>query len=533
MKRYTHTGIISFAYFFIALLGIALTFSACKKAEEIPVDPYAGGKQPLGVRFLLTAPEVYGNQITFNVTGLLPYKDEAHLVINNMEAQITEITASTVTVSLPANVSSGSAVLVIKDQIFFGPMISISGKTEIDETFNPAGANSSVNQIMPLTNGNLLMVGGFTNYGDAATTTRFTNGIVTTSANGRYVNGINAGTGTNGILTSVVKLANGQYMVGGLFSSYNKRKSINNITRLNANGSLDTTIVELVNLTPLEPKNSYDTVAKFNGGVMGFVNKIYLHNNQLILQGNFSNYAEYYYERSTRDRKLVDYTKVNNIMRMSLDGKMDSTYNWDKAANTPLEAGNGPVNGSVMLADGSLLLVGGFTRYQNQTANNIVKINPQGRVDGSFTATANGEITSIRYIPSTGKYMLAGLFSTYNNIPANGLVRINADGSIDPTFTALSMDGYPSFAAQLSNGKVIVSGQFARYNGIVRQGFMILNADGSLAEGYNNTGQFSGYISDIYETTNSVGYTTVILAGSIFTFDTKPVKNIIRIVLKP
>lgn len=532
MKKQTYTR--SFTYFFMTVLGLALSLSACKKAKEIPVDPYAGGKEALGVRFLTNSPLVEGNAVTFSATGLLPYKDQLHLLINNMETQVTEITNNSITVTLPNNVSSGSAVIIIKDQIFFGPMVPVGGKTELDAAFEPVGANGSINQIFPMPNGNLLLVGGFTNYGNMASATRFTNGIVTTTANGRYINGLNAQKGASGTLTSILKLNNGQYMVGGVFYAYNDRKSINGITRLNTNGSLDTSIVELVNLTPEEPKNAYDTVAKFNGGVTGIVNKVYLHNNQLILQGSFSNYGEYFYERSTRDRKLIEFTKVNNLLRMSLDGKMDSTYNWDYAAKKPLEAGNGSVNGSVMLADGSLLLVGGFTRYQAQAANYIVKINPQGKVDGTFNASANGSIYSIRYNSNTGKYMLAGAFTQYNNVAVNGMVRINADGSIDPTFTALGMgSGFPTFAAQLSNGKIIVAGTFGYYNNIVRQGFMILNADGTLAEGYNNTGTFSGFISDIYESTNNLGYTTVILAGNIFTFDTKRVNNIIRIVLKP
>lgn len=521
-------------HFLFVLMFAAAGFTACKKTEPLPPDPYAGGKEALGIRFLTTAAVIDGNSMTFSATGLVPYKDKVHLLINNVEATITAVTANSVTVTVPNNLSSGPAVIIVDDQIFFGPMVNIAGKTEVDATFSSLGANSTISQVLPLPNGNLMMVGSFSNYAQAASEKQPINGIVLTNQNGTYLSTLSAGEGANGSITSIARLSSGQFMIGGWFTSFNDRKGISGVTRLNANGSLDTTRVEVVNLTPLIPNNSYDTVARFNGGISGIASKLFIHNDQIIVQGNFNNYAEHFYERSTRDRKVVGYTKINNVLRMSLEGKMDSTYNFDKAAGTPLEAGNGSVYDAAIQPDGKLIMVGSFTRYQAQTANYILRLDNNGRVDLSFTAAANGPVHSVRYNATSGKYMLAGAFTTYNGMPVNGLARINADGSLDPSFTALNMaGGFPTFAAQLSGGKIIVSGSFTSYNNIIRQGFMILNADGTLAEGYNNTGRFVGSISDIYERTNSLGYPTVIIAGFISTFDARPVNNIVRIVLKP
>lgn len=516
------------------LLAIMLGFSACRKADELPIDPYAGGKQALGIKFNLVAPKADGNQLTYKVTGLLPYKDRVKFYINEVEAIINTITETEVTVTLPDNVSSGGSNLIVDGQIFFGPSVNIKGKTELDASFNAYGSNGSINQIYPLQNGNLMLVGSFTDYASNASTKQPVNRLVLISPNGGYLNTLAAKKGANGPLTSILQLPNGQFIIGGTFSSFNERKSINSLTRLHTNGSLDTAIVELVNTTPLIPANSYDTVANFNGGVTGTVSKVYLFNNKLILQGRFSNYAEYFYERSTRDRKVVGYTKINNLLRLELNGKMDSTYNFDKVTGTAIDAGNGEVTASVMQSDGKLILVGSFTKYQNKTANRIVRIDNDGLVDQSFTAAANASISSIRYSTYNGKYMLAGTFSDFNGAAVNGVVRMNADGSLDPSFNALKFDGgSPAFAAQLSNGKIIVSGTFKKYNGIVRQGFMVLNADGSLADGYNNTGKFQGTIADIYEKNNIQGYPTVILAGNISMFDAKSVNNIVRFILKP
>jgi len=520
-------------FFFVLMLAV-VCFTACKKTEPLPEDPYSGGKEALGIRFLNTAAVIEGNSMTFSATGLIPYKAKLHLLINNVEATVTSVTTNSVTVTTPDNLSSGPAVIIVDGQIFFGPMVNIAGKTEVDATFSNLGANSMISQILPLPNGNLMMVGSFNNYAQAASEKQPINGIVLTNQNGTYLNTLNSKKGANGSINAIARLSNGQLMIGGSLSSFNNRKGMSGVTRLNADGSLDTARVEVVNLTPLIPNNSYDTVARFNGGISGTATKLFIHNNQIIVQGNFNNYAEHFYERSTRDRKVVGYTKINNVLRMSLEGKMDSTYNFDKAAGTALEAGNGSIYDAAIQSDGKLIMVGSFTRYQAQTANYILRLDNNGRVDPSFTASANGPIFSVKYNATNGKYMLAGAFTTYNGTQVNGLVRINADGSIDPSFTALNMGGgFPTFAAQLSGGKIIVSGSFGNYNNIIRQGFMILNADGTLAQGYNNTGRFIGSISDIYEKTNSLGYPTVIIAGYITTFDAKPVNNIIRIVLKP
>jgi len=532
MKRFKDTKCL--VHFLFVLMLATTFFTACKKSEPLPEDPYAGGKEALGIKFLTTTAEVEGNTVTFKVTGLMPYKDRVRLLINEVEAAITVITASSVTATMPSNLSSGPAVITVDDQIFFGPMVNITGKTEIDGTFSNLGANSMINQILPLPNGNLMMVGSFNNYAQAASEKQPINSIVLTNQNGTYLNTLSSRKGANGSITSIARLSSGQFMIAGGFTTFNDRRGISGVTRLNANGSLDSARVEVVNLTPLIPTNSYDTVARFNGGISGIASKLFIHNNQIIVQGGFNNYAEHFYERSTRDRKVVGYTKINNVLRMSMEGKMDSTYNFDKVAGTPFEAGNGSVYDAAIQPDGKLIMVGNFTRYQAQAANYILRLDNNGRVDPSFTAAANAAITSVRYNATTGKYMLAGAFTMYNGVSVNGIVRINADGSIDPSFTAHAISGgFPAFAVQLSGGKIIVSGSFNSYNNIIRQGFMILNADGTLAEGYNNTGRFVGSISDIYERTNSLGYPTVIIAGFISTFDARPVNNILRIVLKP
>lgn len=528
-------------WYFLGLILLTLSHSSCKKSGELANDPYAGGKEPLGIRILNALPKPSsgsaGTEVVWQVTGLMPYKDKVKFYMNDTEARIVEITDKTIKIVLPENVSSGGMTIVVDGQIFFGPTFSVSGKVNLDGTFNHnTGAFGGISQIMPLSNGNLMLVGSLGNFANAGTTKQPINGIVLTSPNGAYVPNPAFGFGAGGWLTSVARLPNGQFMVGGGLSSFNKRRSIGGLTRLNANGSLDTTIVEVVNLTPLEPKNSYDTVAAFNGSVLGSVKKVFAYNNKIITVGNFTNYGEYFYERSTRDNKVIGYTKMDMLLRMEANGKLDLSYNYNPATKSSYEGANGQINDALMEDDGRVILVGSFTRFQGANTNRITRIDNNGLVDPSFkTGTgADGPVIAIRYNAVTQKFLVSGTFKNFNGVPANGLVMLNKDGSVDQSFSIGQLEGGNiMFSAQLSNGLIIVSGSFNKYNGVVRQGFMFLKPDGSLAPGYNNTGAFQGIISDIYETTSPLGFPAVLMVGFISKFNNTPVNNMVKIVYIP
>jgi hypothetical protein len=519
------------------LLLLALSISSCKKANPISEDPYAGGKESLGIKFLSDVSdteEVNGaTRITFEVAGLMPFKDKVKFYINDTEAIITQITDKTISVLFPSGASTGGTTLVVDDQIFFGPAYRVDGKVEIDATFAANTNFASIRQVLPLPNGNLVMVGFFNNYMAAASTKTPINNIVLTNSNGFITSGFSTGKGANDAISSILRLSNGQFIVGGSLTKYNDRDGVSGITRLNANGSLDSARVEVVGAGS---DHSYDTVATFNGGVLGLANKVFNYNNSLYVVGSFNNYAEYFYERSTRDNKVVGYTKINGLLKMNMDGKMDSTYNFDKSANLPYTAGNGPISDAIMQSDGKILLVGSFTNYQGLASNRIVRIGTNGLVDQAYPSGtgADDAINSVTYSATSGKYLVAGIFNNYNGFATKGLVMLNTDGTIDKSFVLKPIEGGSiSRACQLKSGKILAFGSFKKYDGIIRQGFMILNPNGSLAAGYNNTGKFQGIVNDVYESADIFGNPTALIAGSISLFDNQQVSGAVRISLKP
>ncbi len=521
------------------LLLLLIVQVACKKSPVLQEDPYGGGKQPLGIKFTTDEPTPNsgsaGDAVTFKINGLLSHKDKFQFLVNEIEANVTAVTDSTVTVTIPNNASSGGTTVIADGQSFFGPKFTVDGKVSIDATFKAVnGTNGAINDLLQTSDGNYLIVGNFTNFESQAPATPV-NYIALISRDGVFQSSLNSGGGAGSGLQTVNRLDNGQYIIGGSLATYNNRKGINGITRLNSDGSLDSTEVEVINLKPQIPSYGLDTVATFNGGVFGTVVKSFVRDDKITILGNFQNYARYYYFRSTRDFKVADVTKMNQIARLKQDGSMDSTYNFNPATRQGYAGGNGDITDAYMQTDGKIVAVGAFNTFNGIAANRIVRLNTDGSVDQTFAAGtgADGAITSVRYNATTGKIIVAGAFKTFNGKALSGVALLNADGSLVNSFQfGELLGGVANFAAQLNNGKVLVSGNFNKYNSIIRQGFMVLEANGALAAGYNNTGAFQGRITKVLETTSALGNPAVVLVGDFNKFDNTKVGNIVRVELK-
>ena len=543
----------------LMMIIMAVAFSACQKEVEL-IDPYAGGKASLGIEFISKTPVPStaspGDLVELKVKGLEKYKGKFKFYVNEIEAEIVDLTNEMISFRVPENASTGGLWLTLNDsaagidnQTYFGPGLQIEGKVRIDNTFAVVnGANSTIASLLRLPSGNFLLGGAFDDYEKTKTANLPVGRLVQVNSLAAIDNSLKFGLGANGYITSMTRIASGaqtgKFLVGGYFNSFNSRRNtrqnINSLTRLNVDGTLDTTFVDIINLTPNDPTKNKDTVPTFNGGVANFtgssgglvIEKVFSFADQVYVVGNFDRYLKAFYERSTADTKVYDNTLIRQIVRMKSDGSMDSTYRFDVASKTSPASGNGAINDAVQLADGSLILVGSFTTFDGVSKNRIVKIKPDGTLDQTFaTGTgANNEIISIGYNATTNKIVVAGVFTSFNGQPLSGVALLNVDGSLSSGFTFPNLSGgFPGFARQLNSGKIIVAGAFNRYNGILRQGFMVLNSNGSLANGYNNTGVFVGQIFDMIEVTSADGNPAAILVGQILRFNNRATNNIVKV----
>lgn len=527
----------------LMLLVIMITLS-CKKNPGLGEDPYKGGKERLGVSFLENDtdndPGIQGGEYNFRVRGLMAFKDKFEFFLNGQKADVLSLTDSTIRVKIPEYASSGGATVVLEGQTFFGPNLTIEGKVNIDATFKAViGSDYPIYDMFKLPSNDYIIVGSFTNY-ENKNVSKGINRIAKINALGEYVTDFSAkkkaiNVGADGGLLSINQLSGGKFIVTGRFNTFDGMKGINNITRINSDGRLDSAVVRLINPTPDNPSKDQDTVATFNGGVDGRILNSFIKDEKIIVVGDFKNYYRNYYDGSTKGNTVVDVTKMVQVLRMNADGSLDLSYNYNAGTKQSNVGGNGNINGAFMQTDGKIVLVGEFSTFNGEIVNRIARINTDGTLDKSFNSGlgADNAILSMSYNTVTKKILIAGRFITYNGVSRSGVAMLNADGSLDDSFKFGTLTGgFANFATQLSTGKVIVSGGFNTYNDIIRQGFMFLNPDGSLTAGYNNTGAFQGQINKVTETTTVAGTPALILVGSINKFDNKKVGNIVRLEIK-
>ena len=552
----------------ILTIGLVGALGSCKKSKGLADDPYAGGKQVLGINFIskTTDPDIVtaGTTLNLMVDGLMKYKDNFKLYVNEVEAEVLNYTDSTIQFKVPLTASTGSVYVTSQGQTFFGPIVKVGGKVSVDPLFkvvNGAGRVSeggltTVFDIEKLPSGRLWVTGGFSTFELKGTANLPNGGIAQLDPDGAYITSdVNFGKGAVGGLKTIYSInrissgtQNGKYIIAGSFTAYNStrtnRQTLNNIARLNSNGTLDSvmssqkddagnSLVPIINPKPGETWKNSDTVAAFNAGVDGMVRKTFIFGEQVYIIGNFQNFKRIYYPNSTYDDKVYDVTKMNQMVRVNVNGTLDSSFHYNKATKQSSIGGNGAISDAMMQSDGKLILVGSFSTFNGTPANRIVRLNLDGSVDPAFnTGTAADEdIYSIRYNANTNKIIVAGNFKNFNGKPAPGIALLNADGSMVDSFIGQTIEGgTATFAAQLNNGKIIVAGSFNKYGGYLRQGFMILEADGQLAVGYNNTGGFLGRVYDMIETAIPGG-SQVILVGDIFRFNSMLPNNVLRLVI--
>jgi hypothetical protein len=530
----------------LPVLGLLL-LGSCKKDDITRVQLYPDGPKA-EIKFLdgLPAPSQgrTGAIVTFKVTGLKGKEKKFKFLIGQLETEVLTVGDSTISVRVPADAITGGAAVEYDNQYFFGPEFRVRSNLGIDPSFVAYnGAKGVVYDITDATNiaGSYIIAGSFTNYNNLATPAAPIFDLAKIDKTGTLTasNKLLTRTGTaGGAIYSLTHLSSGNYLASGFFSSYNQRGGINSITRLYQRAQLDTMTVDLVNPDPINnPTDDKDTVATFNGGVNGSLLYSYeTTNNQVIAVGSFTEYRSNYYLRSTKSNKVANRVLMNQVLKMNADGSLDSSFNYNLALHRGNPGGNAPIAAAVRISGNRVLLVGAFTTFNGTTANRIVCLNESdGRISSDFNTGSGADnfIYTVTYNENTDRILITGDFHSFNGVPANGVVMLDSDGSVDQSFQLrATTGGKVTYAAQLDAGYVMIAGNFQKYDGKIRPGFAFLHADGTTAQGYNNTGSFSGRIYKMIERTTDLGYPGVILVGNFNKFDNVDVNNIVYLEIR-
>jgi uncharacterized delta-60 repeat protein len=531
MKRYIYL---------IALLALAALGACTKEAvNSNGKDPYEETVLPailINKDGISPARAHVGEEVVISGKGFEENKDKLSILFSGVKADIIAITDTTVRVKVPAQAASGNVAAQVDQQYFFGPFFRVIGIFEMDTLYpSLTGANNDIYDIIPVEDGKYLIVGDFTNYDNKADDkgiNRVTRINHDGTLDGSFEKGEKNGTNTAVLAAAFLPDAGNKYLVAGAFNNYQGVGYVNSIALLNNNGTLAADKI-------FSPSGKDITVSALKGGVSGQVNGLHpLPDGKILLTGIFRFYVQPNYHLTSsygQDSVHLDSIQVNGLLRLTADGGLDSTYNYDLAKHMGKEGPNGYITNSILLPDGKLLVTGMFTKYNGQAANNIARLNPDGSLDPSFTPGSGADlsISEVARQPD-GKFILAGAFNNYNGQKVPHVVRINENGTVDPGFNVgEGTDGYVYTIGIMPGGEVILCGTFNQFNGLQRNNIIVLNANGSVHPGYNSNGGVTLNSNAVSGAVTKVipqdGERSILMVGSFTKYDYRTANRIVRI----
>lgn len=364
-----------------------------------------------------------------NVTGVL--------FAGGVPAAFTAISETAMTVTVPPGAGGGAITLksAFGDGISPFPIYLLpAAPGTIDPLFDPgSGANSTVYALAHDASGRILAAGDFstvngTNREDLVRL--LTNGPVDPTF-------IPPPTNSSGRALAVQadgRILAGGYTIGGKPG----------IARLNADGSID---------------NTFNASAVVSSG---YVYAIAVQpDGRILIGGSFT-------------RRLA---------RLNTDGTQDTTFDVGSGASSDVKALR-------LLADGRILIAGGFSTYNGISAKSIARLQPNGAIDPTFQVTGTGVSGTIEALASLpgDDLLIGGSFYSINGKSAyRYLARLRANGALDEGFLPETNDDVLALEL-MPDGRIAIGGGLTSVKGSARNYCAILHADGSLDAGFNTLG---------------------------------------------
>ncbi|MGL5020079.1 MAG: fibronectin type III domain-containing protein, partial [Luteolibacter sp.] len=178
----------------------------------------------------------------------------------------------------------------------------------------------------------------------------------------------------------------------------------------------------------------------------------------------------------------VNQTLRGNVARLNSNGSVDGTFDPGTGANSSVK--------SVALDSQGRIVVGGdFTQVNGIPAGRIARLLTNGSVDPTFSADpgAGGSVEDLAVLAGD-RIIIVGGFTTYNETPRNRIAQLNENGSLDPNF------GSPAGSMQIRDlvvqpdGRSIIAGSFTQIGGIARRSIARLTDAGLLDSDFDVEG---------------------------------------------
>jgi uncharacterized delta-60 repeat protein len=312
------------------------------------------------------------------------------------------------------------------------------------------GFNGSPYAMALQTDGKILAVGTFTSYNGVAQ-----NRIIRLNADGTHDTSFVIGTGFNMTVWSIAVQTDGKILVGGDITAYNGTTFQYKITRLNADGTIDTGFLMAGGFT----NGAVYTIAVQPDG-------------KILVGGGFG---------------LFDGIARGRITRLNADGTPDAGFVVGDNGFT-----GGPVWDIAVQLDGKIVVVGNFTAYNGVQQNRIARLSSSGTLEFGLNFgynIGNGFSGSLLdafavAIQLDGKIVVGGGFIQLNSFTVNRIARLNADGTRDTSFVmnlgVNSVNPRVYAVAVQPDGKILIGGDFTAYNSVTQNRITRLLTSGEL-----------------------------------------------------
>ena len=203
----------------------------------------------------------------------------------------------------------------------------------------------------------------------------------------------------SGSINAILVQPDGRLLVVGSFSGISRNSGFierNNIARLNADGSVDTTF---------DPGAGTGSNAFGSGNVRTLILQP---DGKIIIGGDFSSY-----NGMPRDR----------LARLNSDGSLDTSFN---PVNPTTRSTNEGVDALALQPDGKVVVHSPYV-VAGQRSNRIFRLNPDGSPDASFNPGAvvgeNARVNAIVIQPDNN-ILIGGEFDVVNGVPRLALTRL-------------------------------------------------------------------------------------------------------------
>lgn len=235
------------------------------------------------------------------------------------------------------------------------------------------------------------------------------------------------------------------------YAHLNYRSFVNSIA-INKNIYLQVNLYPMVSIKKINKNGKVDDLFRTLRG-FGFDNTVAAFHNgpegKTYVGGNFRHY---------------NYVPVSAFARLNKDGSLDSTFNTGTGFD-------GSISTIAVQPDEKILLSGPFWNFDNEPTKDVIRLNPDGSRDFSFSPDFTGNATA--FAVQENRRIIAGGYFTSGSMDYF-LIRLFPNGRIDKTFDASHVRHVPNCIKILEDGKILISGNIR------------LNTDGSIDESYES-----------------------------------------------